>query len=337
MNTRLISVDLAKNVFQVCGLNRAGKLAFNKRVSRKQFASTMAAFPPTRVVMEACYSAHYWGRELQRMGHEVCLVPAQHVTPFVRGNKNDANDALAIAEAAQRPQIRFVPVKSVAQQDIMLLHRLRSRHIRERTALVNQVRGILSEYGVVAPQGRHKLQAALPMLLEDADNGLSPMGRACIQRLSVELTTLNEQVSCDEQQLLEQLAGDEDYQRLLAVPGIGPLCASALIGTITNGHQFRQAREVGAWLGLVPRQIASGNQSHMAGITKRGDRYLRTLLVHGARTVVYLMKDRSSRLLRWVDAVIARRGHHKAVVALAHKLTRIVWAMLSRHETYRST
>jgi transposase len=335
MNGRLVSIDLAKNVFQVCVLNEHGRLVSNKRVSRAKLRTTLAQIAPATVVMESCYSANYWGREFEQMGHTVKLVPAQHVKPFVRGSKNDANDALAIAEAAGRPKIRFVPVKSVAQQDIQLLHRIRSRHIRNRTALVNQLRGLLSEYGVIAPKGWSRLKLALPGILEDGDNGLSPVARQAVAELYDELLALTAVIGRDKQKLASHLHDCADFQRLKAIPGFGLVLASATVAAIGSGHQFTRAREMAAWIGLTPKQFASGEKSYQGGITKRGDRYLRTLFIHAARALYCVSKDRDQPLIQWAEKVAARRGKNKAIVALAHKLARIAWVVLARQEDYR--
>ncbi len=335
MNTRLISIDLAKDVFQICALNQRGKVVTNKRVNRRQLWLQLARYAPTEVVMEACYSAHYWGRVIEAMGHTVHLIPPQHVKPFVRGNKNDANDAVAIAEAAQRPKMRFVPVKNLAQQDIQMLHRIRQRHVWERTALVNQMRGLLSEYGIRVSPGWRRLQGIVPYLLEDAENELTAVGRQCIARLQDELTVINARIKEDEQALLALVADNEDYQHLLQVPGFGPIVASALVAAVGNAHAFSNARELPAWLGLTPRQIASGPHSRMVGISKRRNRYLRTLLIHGARTVVNWCQRKTDPLSLWVKKLIERRGRHKAIVALVHKLARFAWAILARKEPYR--
>lgn len=334
MNTRLISIDLAKNVFQICALNQRGKVISNKRGNSRQLRIWLAQYKPTEVAMEACYSAHYWGREIEKMGHTVHLIPPQHVKPFVRGNKNDANDALAIAEAAMRPKMRFVPIKNLLQQDIQMLHRIRERHVRERTALVNQLRGLLSEYGIRVSSGWRRLQGIIPYLLEDAENELTAIGRQCIARLYDELIAMNVRIKEDEQSLQALLAENEDYQHLQQVPGFGPIVASALIAAVGNAQAFAHARELPAWLGLTPRQIASGSNSRMVGISKRGNRYLRTLLIHGARTVVNWCQRKADPLSLWVKKIMERRGRHKAIVALANKLARFAWAILVRKESY---
>jgi len=337
MNTNLVAIDLAKNVFQVGLFNQACKVQSNKKVTRKKLRQTIRQIEPTTIVMEACYSAHYWGREFEKMGHVVKLIPAQHVKPFVVGNKNDANDVVAIAEASRRPKIRFVPVKTVYQQDIQMLHRIRSRHVSQRTALVNQIRGLLSEYGVVVALGWRKLCAALPDILEDGENDLSTYGRMMLAQLSDELTAINDIVKNDEKILASLVESDEDYQRLLKAPGFGQILTSAAVSSIGNGAQFTSGRQTAAWLGLTPGSMASGEKSVSKGITKRGNRYLRTLFIHGARAILNwaIKKDKTDTLSLWIKQLDARIGRNKTVVALAHKMVRIAWAILSKKEEYK--
>ncbi len=336
MNNKLVSIDLAKNVFQVCTYTKSGKILSNKKIKRKALQRAIAQIEPTRISMETCYSANYWGRVFQSMGHTVQLIPAQHVKPFVRGNKNDANDAIAISEASLRPRMRFVPVKTLFQQDIQMLHRIRQRHVSERTSLVNQVRGLLSEYGVVVSKGWRKLREQLPLILEDGDNELTPMGRQEIARLQGELNTLSVWIEEDNQRLVRHLEPNEDYQRLLAAPGFGPVVASAVIAGVGNASQFASAREMATWLGLTPRGEASGDRSVLKGISKRGNRYLRTLFIHGARAIVNWCGSKSDPLSLWLQQLIERRGVHKATVAMAHKMARFAWAMLRRQQPYRA-
>lgn len=335
MKVKLISIDLAKQVFQVCVFTERDQMIKNVRVKRAALLHTLRQYEPTRVVMEACYSANYWGREIAQLGHDVQLIPAQHVSPFLRGNKNDRNDALAIGEAAMRPSLRTMKPKSLWQQDIQLLHRLRSRHVQQCTAVCNQLRGLMSDYGVVVPQGKRKLVEALPRVLEDADNALTPVARENLARLFEELRGHIEAVARDEHQLLRLLKDNGAYQRLLSIPGIGPISASAVLAIVGDAKQFKRAREFAGWLGLTPRAYASGERCVHAGISKRGNQYLRTLLIHGARALMYRAKDRDNRLMQWLEQLIERRGKHKAMVALAHKLARFIWAVLVREQSFR--
>jgi transposase len=336
MNDRLVSVDLAKSSFQVCIFSEGGKILSNRKIKRTALREAMAQIEPTRITMEACYSANYWGRAFQSPGHTVQLIPAQHVKPFVRGNKTDANDAVAIAEASLRPQLRFVPVKTLEQQDIQMLHRVRQRHVGERTALVNQIRGLLSEYGVIVATGWRKLREQLAQILEDAENELTAMGRAQIARLQEELTTLCGWIEEDNRGLGQLLEANEDYERLLSAPGFGPVLSSAVIAGVGNAVQFGSAREMAAWLGLTPRGEASGERSVLKGISKRGNRYLRTLFIYGARAVVNRCGTKTDPLSLWLQKLLARRGRNKTVVAMAHKMARFAWAMLCRQQAYRA-
>ena len=336
MNSKLVSIDLAKNVFQICIYSKSGKILSNKKIKRHALRQAIAQIEPTQIAMETCYSAHYWGRVFQTMGHEVNLIPAQHVKPFVRGNKNDHNDAVAIAEASLRPHIRFVPVKTILQQDIQMRHRIRQRHVSERTALVNQIRGLLSEYGIVVSQGWRKLRQQLPLILEDAENELSPIGRQSIAQLYDELNIINQWIEDDNRRVAQLLEDHDDYQRLLAAPGFGPVLSSAAIASIGNGAQFSSGRQMAAWLGLTPRGESSGDRSTLKGISKRGNRYLRTLFIHGARAIVNWCQNKTDPLNQWIQQLIARRGRHKAIVAVAHKMARFAWVMLNRKEDYRA-
>ncbi len=282
--------------------------------------------------MEACASSHYWARELNKLGHEVKLNPAHYVKAYLRGNKNDYNDALAIAEAVVRPEMRFVAVKTTEEQDIQALHRLRARRIQERTALVNQIRGLLGEYGVVLPPGVSELKRRLPQLLEASDNGLSKRFRRLLGEGWHQLLELEAHLAAYDRELAQVVREHEACRRLQTIPGFGPVVASAFFSQVGNGAGFRRGREVSASLGLVPRQHSSGGKAVLLGISKRGDPYLRGLLVHGARAVVRRSAGKEDRLSRWIQRMVQRRGHNKAVVALANKLARVGWAILA-HKT----
>ena len=337
MKIKLLGIDLAKNVFQLCALNQANKVLFNRAVRRARLRQTIAQLEPTTIAMESCSSAHYWGRTFEAMGHTLVLVPAQHVTPFVRGGKSDARDALAICEAAQRPGLHPVPIKTIEQQDIQLLHRLRQRQVQHSTALANQIRSLGREYGVLFPKGIKTLIARLPGALEDGSNELSPVARhaladqhQCLMEVRHNMRTLQHQI--------EQLAAHHPgYTDLLALPGIGPLVASAYMAAVGNGHQFQCGRQVSAWLGLVPRQFGTGGQIQLKGMTKNGDRYLRTLLIHGARAAITRGQKNCPPLAQWVQPMIVRRGHNKTVVALANKLARIAWVIVATGEPFDIT
>ena len=287
------------------------------------------------VVMEACYSSHYWGRELAKLGHDTKLIPAQHVTPFVRGNKNDHNDAFAIAEASQRAHIRFVPVKSEHQQEISCLHRIRERLIKNKTAMSNQARGLLSEFGVVFPCGHKALLNGLTSVIDNPQysHRLQDM---VIDMLSEYDITLN-RLKGIEKQLGEFVDASESGKILRSIPGIGVINASALLAAIDKGQAFNNPKEFAVWLGLTPKQHASGNISKMGGITKRGDRYLRKQLIHGARAFVSRAAKSTDPLALWALKLRATKPFNKVAVAMAHRLARLIWILLSRQELYRVT
>lgn len=331
-HNKLIAIDLAKSVFQVCMIGNDDNVIMNKSLPRKELQQFLAQLEPSTVVMEACYSSHYWGRFCQELGHSPRLIPAQHVKPFLRGNKSDANDALAIAEAARRPGLRFVPVKSTHQQDLQSLHRIRERLTDSRRSLSNQTRGLLSEYGIVLPKGYGPFKKGLVLALDDSR--LSGLLKEQLQyvyqefkQLSARLLQLNKQISA--------LANQSPECRLLmSIPGIGPIISTAIVCSVDVKNHFQSAREFAVWLGLTPRQSGSGGRSVMLGITKRGDRYLRKQLIHGARAAMRTCRKREDRFSQWVNDLIARRGLNKACVALAHKLARLSWILLQRNEPF---
>ena len=330
-----IGLDLAKNVFHVVCCNEYGKVTRKKMLKRPQVLAYFANLPQCLVGIEACASAHHWARQLDILGHQVKLISPQYVKPFVRGNKNDYNDALAIAEAVIRPEMRFVPVKTPEQQDIQALHRLRERRLQERTALCNQLRGLLAEYGLIFPQGINVLQRRLPELLEDSENGLSNLFRRLLAQSYQQLQTLDKNIDFYTREMRCQSQQSEACQRLQTIPGYGPIVAGVFHSAVGNGEAYRRGRDVSASLGLVPRQHSSGGKEVLLGISKRGDRYLRSLLVHGARSVVIRAAKKNDRLSRWINKVRAARGFNKAVVALANKMARIGWAVLVNKTSYQ--
>lgn len=331
-----VGLDLAKNVFHVVCCNRMGKIVRKKQLRRSELLAYFANLPQCLVGMESCSGAHHWARALISIGHEVKLVPPQYVKAFVRGNKNDYNDALAIAEAVTRPEMRFVSVKTTEQQDLQALHRLRSRRIQDRTALCNQIRGLLSEYGVVMPQGVNVLRKRLPELLEDADNGLSNLFRRLLRRSQQQLQELDEHIEFYTREIKRSNQQSEDCRRLLTIPGYGDIVASAFASAVGDGSAYGRGRDVSAGLGLVPKQHGSGGKPQLLGISKRGDHYLRSLLVHGARAVVIQAAHKDDRLSRWINRIRSERGFNKAVVALANKLARIGWVILARKTVYQA-
>ena len=331
-NINRIGIDLAKNVFQVCAVNSHNTVLFNKRFNRQKFIEFMTKLPHAKIFVEACYSSHYWGRTLTEMGHMVHLIPAQHVTPFVRGNKSDHNDALAIVEAANRPNIRFVPIKTIPQQEIMAMHRLRERWVRSRTQVMNQTRGLLSDFGIIFPTGYKGFKEAMLMIQENELLSLS--FRHVIADLYTEFNQISKRISAIEAKLKHYVAQNNHCSIISSIPGIGVINASALIASIDRGQAFNNPKEFGVWLGLSPKQYASGERSKLAGISKRGDRYLRTQLIHAARATKKWAKHRDDQLSLWIKQLEERIGKHKATVAVAHKLARLIWILLTKQQHF---
>jgi len=335
MKVRTFGIDLAKNVFLVHGVDGRGKTVVHRELRRRQLLPFMTQLQPCLVGMEACGGAHHWAREMAKLGHEVRLMSPQFVRPYVKSNKNDARDAEAICEAVGRPSMRFVAIKSQAQQDMMALHRVRSLLIRERTALMNEMGGLLAECGVVAAQGATVLRRLIATILADHDSRVSELLREILSEMSERLRLFEERLKRYDLRVAELARSDERAGRLMAVEGVGPLTATALIAAVGDARQFRSGRELSAWLGLVPRQHSSGERVMLLGISKRGDRYLRTLLIHGARTTLrYVGRKRDPRS-RWAGKLKERRGPNIAAVALANKNARVLWALLTRAEEYR--
>lgn len=335
MKITTIGLDIAKSVFHFYAVNEMGRYVKKKQLRRKQVLATMANMAPCLIVMEACGGANYWAREFMALGHQVKLIAPQYVKPFVKGNKNDYNDAEAIAEAAQRPNMRFVPIKSVEQQDVQNFHRQRELIKKERTALVNQVRGLLAEYGIVINKGITAVRKDLPEILEDAENSLTVLSRELFAELLEELRALEQRFEHRERRIKSLNQNNEVCQRLDEILGIGPLIASATYTAAGDGKDFVNGRHFSAWLGLVPGQHSSGGKTVLLGISKRGNSYLRTLYIHGARAVLRHSATKTDRFSLWAQAVLARRGHNKACVAVANKMARIAWVVMAKGETYR--
>lgn len=336
MNITTVGIDLAKNVFQIHGVNEHGKAVIKKQLKRDQMAIFFANLPPCLIGMEACSGAHHWARQLQGFGHTIKLMAPQFVKPYVKTNKNDAADAAAICEAVTRPDMRFVPMKNVEQQAILSVHRARQGFVKARTALANEMRGLLAEFGIVLPQGIHHIALHLPEILEDGDNGLPGTFKQLLHRLGEHLQDLERQVTELERDILLWHRGNEACRRLEKVPGIGPITASALVATVGDARNFTNGRQLAAWLGLVPRQHSSGGKPTLLGISKRGDCYLRTLLIHGARAVASHVQDKTDSTSMWLKGLMARRHANIATVALANKSARIVWALLAHDKTFRA-
>ena len=333
---KTIAIDLAKDVFQVCIVSPDKmKVISNQQVSRQRLPELIAKQEPSYVTLEACYSSHYWARTFEAMGHHVRLIPAQHVKPFVRGNKNDHNDALAIAEASHRPHLKFVPIKSIEQQDLQSLHRIRDRLVARRTGLVNQTRGLLSEYGIIFPKGVAGFRSQLRAILDPESSVLSPILVDEFERILCEYIHLNEHIDSIECKLSSMAHHHPLCKRLMTLPGVGIINSTALYSAIGNAGQFANPKEFAVWLGLTPRLYSSGNQSKMGGITKRGNRYLRKQLIHGARAALYRCRSKTDKLSMWATALADRRGNAIAAVALAHRIAKLAWILLQRGESYQ--
>ena len=332
MQITLIGVDLAKRVFQVCGVNQASKPVFNRQLKRDKLLIFLAQYPDATIAMEACSGSNYWGRELEKRGYRVMLIPPQHVKPFVKGNKNDRNDAFAICEAARRPNMHCVRPRTLAQTDAMLVHKILDRRVSERTALINQLRGLLNEYGIVVSRGKEKLRAELPFVLEDAENDLTAVARQYLQQQLAEWRAVDEAIAGLEMEIRQQVKQSEQAQRLTKIKGVGEKIASAAEAFLGNGSAYRSGRHFSASLGLVPKEHSSGGKQKLGRITKRGNQYLRWLLIQGGWSVVRYADRGNDRLSRWAKQLIERRGKHKAAIAVANKLARIIWA-ISYHQT----
>ena len=335
MKLHTIGIDLGKTVFHLVGLNLRGEVVVRKKGSRTQLLRFTANVQVALIGMEACGGAHFLGRALREQGHQVRLIPAQYVNPYVKTNKSDYIDAEAIAEAVSRPTMRFVPIKTDEQLDLQSLHRVRERWVRRRTAVVNQIRGLLLERGITLPQGRRYVDAALPLILEDAEANLSGALRTLLAQLKLELDQLAERIAEADAVIQKTADENEACQRLVEIPGIGPVTATAMIAAIGNGGAFRKGREFSAWLGIVPREHSTGGQQKLLGISKRGNAYLRKLFVQCAHAVLQQRTKQSRGLSVWLAQLTSRTHRNVAAVALANKLARIAWAVLAKNEPYR--
>jgi transposase len=334
-HTTSIGLDISKNTFHVLALNCSGKEAFRKQLRRHQVLRFFAQLPPSLIGIETCGGAHYWARQLRALGHQVRLIPAQAVKALRRGQKNDYNDALAIAEALTRPQQRFVPIKAESDHDIQALQRLRRGYIAERTALTNRMRGLLLEYGIAIGKGLAPLRRRIPELLEDGEQPLSALVRSLLHQAWQHLHALDEQIKDCDRQVNAYARHHEAVQRLMQIPGFGPVLGTTWHARMGNCQQFRRGRDASAAAGLVPRQDTTGGKPKLLGITKRGDKELRSLLVHGARSVVSHAHKKDDALSRWICQLVARQGKNKATVALANKMARIAWAMTVHQSDYQ--
>ncbi|EGQ7945944.1 TPA: IS110 family transposase [Vibrio parahaemolyticus] len=328
-------IDLAKNHFSIHVVNSQGKVILHKSVTRSKLLPTLANMPPMRIGFEACGGAHYWARTLHGLGHDARIMAVKYVVPHRTKGKNDLNDAVAICQAVQHSSTRF-PVKSPEQQAILSVHRMRENWVRERTALMNRIRALLSEFGLIIPVGRSSLMKQVPLMLEDAENELPNLARTVIADAYHHLEALNQRIA-DTEQVFDAFAKVSDnVQRIMKVRGIGPQTATAILASIGNGTQFDKSRDFSAWLGLVPKQYSTGGKPRLGRITKHGDKYLRTLLVHGARTVMANLGDKQDRLSQWCRSILERRGMNRAIVALAAKNARIIWSLLHNQTEYEN-
>ena len=331
-----VGLDLAKSVFQFHGADEEGRPVLRRKLRRRQVLDFFAELPPCLIGLEACASAHHWARELQDLGHEVRLIPPQYVRPFVKTNKTDASDAEAICEALVRPTMRFAAVKSAEQQSVLLLHRARELLVRQRTMLINALRGHCGEFGIVVAQGAPKVANLIEIIEDPEDTRIPTLARAALDALIAQLRGVQAEVLGLEKRLKAWHRSNEASRRLEAIPGVGMITATALVATIGDGSQFHSGRQLAAWLGLVPRQYSSGGKERLGRISKRGDGYIRRLLVHGARADLRWSRRRKHERSAWQESLLVRRPTNVVLVAMANKTARIVWAMLSRDEAFRS-
>jgi len=329
-----IGLDLAKNVFQVHGVDETGAVAVRKRLRRSQVLAFFASLPRCLVGMEACATAHHWARELIAVGHEVRLMPPQYVKAYVKRNKNDLADAEAICEAVKRPSMRFVPVKTVEQQSALMMHRARDLLIRQRTMLVNALRGHLAELGLIQAQGLHRVAGLTAIVKDDTDERVPAMARQVLKVIAGQIGEVQGRIAALEAEILTWHKSNPVSQRLATIPGIGPIIATAIAATVPDPSMFHSGREFAAWLGLVPRQNSTGGKARLGGISKRGDGYLRRLLVSGAHAVL-LRRSITAQADPWLISLLCRKPRLVAAVAVANKTARVAWAIMNRGDTYR--
>ena len=334
VSPKVIGLDIAKNVFVAVGRDEPGKVVWKRMLSRSEVLSTFANMPVTTIGIEACAGSHYWARKLGAMGHDTKLIAAQHTRAYVTGNKNDTNDAAAIAESRSRASTKYVPINTEAQQDLQMLHRARQALMQERIGMICRIRAFAGEYGQVFAVGVAKFCTGLNAWLSDAQNGLSGSAIATFTELKAQLDDKDARIAAYDQRLSQAAKEDARAARLMEVPGIGKLTATAVLATVADAHHFDNGRDFAANLGLVPREHSSGGKQRLFGITKRGDTYLRTLLIHGARSALRCAGDKPDKLLRWAQKLAERRGANVAAVALANKMARVIWALLAHGREY---
>ena len=333
-NVKVIGLDIAKNVFVAVGRDGQGKIVWKCTLSRSQVLAKFANLPPTAIGIEACAGSHYWARQLNAMGHDTRLIAAQHTRAYVSGNKNDANDAAAIAEARSRASTKYVPINTEAQQDLQMLHRARQALIRERTAMICRIRAFAGEYGRVFPVGVRKFKEGFAAWMSEPGNGLSGSALVTLMELKSQLTDQEQRLAAYEERLLAAAKDSAQAVRLMGIPGIGKITATAVLAAVADARHFATGRDFAANLGLVPREHSSGGKQRLYGITKRGDTYLRTLLIHGARSALRCAGDKPDRLLRWASKLAQRRNFNVAAVALANKMARVIWSLLAHEREY---
>ena len=333
-NVTSLAIDLAKNVFQLHGTDRKGKVVLKKRISREKLLEFILSLPKCDICMEACGSANYWGREFEKWGYKVKLINPKYVKPYVKRNKNDMNDAAGIAAAARDPDMRFSLVKTEAQQDMQSIHRIRSLLIQQRTAMSNQIRGLLSEYGVVIPKGIRYIKNRLAEILGDNPKNMSWLVLEGLLVLYENFKQLDEKITRCDEAIEKMFKTNETCKKLSKIPGVGKLGATILASTLGNGAAFRNGRHFAAFLGLTPKQNSSGGKERLLGISKGGDTYIRTLLIHGARSVLLWMKKKTDHQSKWLKSLVMRRGKNKTAVALANKIARVSWALVHGDAEY---
>jgi transposase len=330
-----IGLDIAKSVFQVHGIDAAGQVVIRRQLKRRFVLSFFEKLPPCLVGIEACASSHHWSRELQALGHTVRLMPPAYVKPYVKRQKNDTADAEAICEAVARPNMRYVPTKTVEQQSCLMLHRARHLFIRQQTAVINSIRAYLAEFGIVAPVGRRGVEQLLDVVANTTDHRLPDVARACLAALGSQLRALKAQILEFDRRIIAWHRSSATSKRLDAIPGVGPALATALVASIADPKAFRSGRDFSAWVGLVPKQNSSGGKDKLGSISKQGDRYLRSLFTAGALAVIRYAKIHGTGHRPWLTALLARRPTKVVAIALANKLARMAWAMMARNERYK--
>jgi len=331
-----IGLDIAKSVFQVHGIDASGVVIIRRQLRRRQVLPFFRKLPTCVIGIEACATSHHWARELEKIGHDVRLMPARYVKPYVKRNKNDAADAEAICEAVMRPTMRFVPIKTSEQQSVLMLHRTRQLFVRQRTTLINAIRAHLAEFGIVAGVGRNGVEVLLDLIAKGEDERIPPAAGECLMALATQLELVKRQILEADRRVLAWHRSSELSKRLAAIPGVGPLIASALVASVPDPSVFRSGRDLSAWIGLVPKQNSTGGKERLGSISKAGNRYLRSILVVGALSVIKRAKQLGHTRHPWLVPLMERRSVKVAAIALANKIARIAWAMMARNQSYRT-